>query len=87
MGTVTPEIAAELKLKVKSGVVIQSVQPGSAAAEAGLQPGDVIHRINRTAVLSVETLTGALKGLQNEKEVVLQVERSGQLSFVTLTVE
>ncbi len=87
VGTVTPEIAAELKLKVKSGVVIQSVQPGSAAAEAGLQPGDVIHRINRTAVLSVETLTGALKGLQNEKEVVLQVERSGQLSFVTLTVE
>lgn len=87
VGTVTPEIAAELKLKVKSGAVIQSVQPGSPAAEAGLQPGDVIHRINRTSVTSVETLTDALKGLQGEKEVVLQVERDGHLSFVTVSVE
>jgi serine protease Do len=87
VGAVTPEIASELKLKVKSGVVIQSVQPGSPAAEAGLQPGDVIHRINRTPVTSVESLSGALKGLQSEKEVVLQVERNGQLSFITVTFE
>jgi serine protease Do len=52
-----------------------------------LQPGDVIHRINRTPVTSVESLSGALKGLQSEKEVVLQVERNGQLSFITVTFE
>ncbi len=87
VGTVTPEIASELKLKVKSGVVIQSVQPGSPAAEAGLQPGDVIHRVNRTSVISVESLSGALRGLQNEKEAVLQVERNGQLSFIPVSFE
>lgn len=87
VGTVTPEIAAELKLKVKSGVVIQSVQPDGPAADAGLQPGDVIHQINRTPVTSAETLTSALRGLQNAKEVVLQVERNGQLSFITVSFE
>jgi serine protease Do len=85
VGSVTPEIAA--KLKVKSGAVIQAVQPGSPAAEAGLQAGDVIHRVNRTPVTSPESLTGALRGLQNEQEVVLQIERNGQLTFITVTFE
>ncbi len=87
VGSVTPEIAAELKLKVKSGVVIQTIQPGSPAAEAGLQPGDVIHRINQTAITSVDLLTSALRSLQSETEVVLQVERNSQLSFVTVSFE
>ena len=87
VGAVTPEIATELKLKVKSGVVIRAVQPNSPAAEAGLQPGDVIHKVNRTPITSVEMLTSTLKGLQGEKEVVLQIERNGQLSFVTVDVE
>ncbi|MFN7928328.1 MAG: DegQ family serine endoprotease [Blastocatellia bacterium] len=87
VGNVTPEIAAQLKLKVNSGAVIQSVQPGSAAAEAGLQEGDVIHRVNRTTVTSVESLTSALRSLKGEKEVVLQIERNGQLNFVTVSFE
>ena len=87
VATVPPELAAELKLKVKSGVAIQAVQPGSPAAEAGLQPGDVIHRVNQTQVTSVETLTSSLKNLQNSKDAVLQVERGGQLSFIPISFE
>ncbi|HEX4946000.1 MAG TPA: Do family serine endopeptidase [Blastocatellia bacterium] len=87
VGTVTPEIAAELKLRVKSGVVIQSVQPGSPAAEAGLQEGDVIHRVNRTNITSVENLTSTLRSLQGAKDVVLQIERNGQMNFVTVSFD
>jgi len=37
-----------------SGAVITEVEPGSAAAEAGLKPGDVITEINRRPVRNAE---------------------------------
>jgi S1-C subfamily serine protease len=39
---VTPEIAAQHRLPAAYGVEVGSVRPGSPAAEAGVQPGDVI---------------------------------------------
>lgn len=87
VSNVTPEIARELKLKITTGAVIEQVQPGSPAAEAGLQRGDVIHRINRTNVTTAQDLTSALRSLKGEKEVVLQIERDSQLIFLTVTLE
>ena len=87
VATVTPEVAGELKLKIGSGAVIESVQPGSPAAEAGLRRGDVIHRVNRTAVATAQDAVGAIRSLKGEKDLVLQVERGGQLSFVTVSLE
>lgn len=84
---VTPDIAGELKLKVNSGAVVQQVQPGSPASEAGLQRGDVIHRINRTPVVKAQDLITALRGLKSESEVVLQIERNGSLAFITVTLD
>jgi serine protease Do len=84
---VTPELARQLKLKVASGVVIQSVQPDGPAAEAGLGPRDVIHRLNRVPITNKQDLMRAMASLRGEKEVVLQVESRGQLQFVTLTLE
>ena len=85
--TVTPEVARELKLKIASGVVVQSVQPDSPAGDAGLQRGDVIHRINRMPVTNRQDYLRAVQSLKGEKEVALQFERGGQLQFVTVTME
>ncbi|MEW6208037.1 MAG: trypsin-like peptidase domain-containing protein [Acidobacteriota bacterium] len=85
--TVTPEIARQLKLKIASGAVIQNVMPDSPAAEAGLRRGDVIHRVNRTVITSRQDLIRAFSTLKGETEVLLQVERGGQLSFVTVSLE
>ena len=85
--TVTPEIASELKLKTASGAVIEQVQPDSPAAEAGLRRGDVIHRLNRTPITNAQELTDAVRSLSGEKEVALQVERNGQLTFISVTLE
>jgi serine protease Do len=82
--TVTPEIAQELKLKATSGAAIDYVQPGSPAADAGLQQGDVIHRIDRTAIASADDLISAVKARSGEGEIVLQIERQGRLAFVSV---
>lgn len=84
---VTAELARELKLKIPGGVAVANVQPDSPAAEAGLQRGDVIHRVNRTPVNNRQDYFGALASLKGEKEVTLQVERGGQLRYVSLTLE
>jgi serine protease Do len=85
--TVTPEVARELKLKIASGVVIQNTAADSPAAEAGLQRGDVIHRINRTLITNRQDYTRAMQSLKGEKEIAIQFERSGQLQFITITLE
>jgi serine protease Do len=85
--TVTSEIARALKLKISTGAVIENVQAGSSAAEAGLRRGDVIHRVNRMPVVNGEDLSNAIRSLRGEKEIVLQIERDGKLSFVTVTLE
>ncbi len=84
---VTPELVRMLKLKVASGVVIQSVQPDTPAAEANLQPGDVIHRINRIPITNRQDLARAMASVTGEKEIALQIERGGQLSFVSVMME
>jgi serine protease Do len=85
--TVTPDLARELKLKIASGVVVQRVQPDSPAGDAGLQAGDVIHRINRTQITNRQDYIRALQSLKGDKEVAVQVERGGQLQFIIVTLE
>lgn len=84
---VTPELVRQLKLKVTTGVVIQSVQPDSPAAEAGLLRGDVIHRVNRMPIAGRQDLVNAMASLKGEKEIAMQIERNGQLTFVSLTLD
>ena len=85
--TVNGEVARELKLKEPTGAVIESIQQDSPAAAAGLRRGDVIHRVNQTAIASQTDLARALAATRNEKELVLQVERGSRLTFVTVSLE
>ncbi len=83
----TVELARQMKLRIPTGVAITRVQPDSPAGEAGLQRGDVIHRVNRTPITNRQDYFRALASLKGEKEITLQVERDGQLQFVSLTLE
>ena len=56
------------------GVVVTEVEPGSPAAQAGINKGDVILEVNRTSVKSPETL-GQLLADKN-KSYLLRVERT-----------
>ena len=75
---VTPEIAASLKLSEAKGVIVNSVSPNSAAAQAGLRQGDVITAFNGEPVQDGNSLRNRVAGTQPGTEVKLTVIRDGK---------
>ena len=86
---VDKQIAALLPgLRIPSGVVVASTVAGAIdARDGGLAPGDVIHAINETRVVSLADLRNALDKLGTGDPVVLQLERRGELMYLAFTVE
>lgn len=70
-----------------AGVRLVQVAPGSGAAKAGLQAGDVITAVNGTATPDTETLSTVLAGLQPGQTVPVEVTRaSGGTATVQVTL-
>ncbi len=70
------------------GVIIVDVAPNSSAAERGLKPGDVIKRVDKSAVTSREQVIAALKSSRdnNKESVLMLVERNSQSHFVVIPI-
>ncbi|HEY7465534.1 MAG TPA: trypsin-like peptidase domain-containing protein, partial [Dehalococcoidia bacterium] len=83
----TAEIASQLGINTQEGVLIFDVPEGSAAAKAGVQPGDVLLEIDGTKVDSVEDLYTALREKKPGDQVTLKVLRDGQETTLTATLE
>lgn len=84
---VTPEVAAQLKLREPKGAVITGLDPSGVAAQSGLQSGDVIHRFGKTTVTTAADLSKAVDAAEPGSQIVLQVERRGTLTFVTIELD
>ena len=67
----TPEIAKELGVKKSAGVVVTRVEPESPAAEAGIQPGDVIQEVNRKPVKNVEDFVQKVEKAKDKDSILL----------------
>ena len=80
----TPDVRDQLGLPPNvRGVVISNLEPGSPAAQGGIQPGDVIEGINRQQVNSVadfNRLAAEAKG-----QTLLRINRQGNGIFVVIT--
>jgi serine protease Do len=65
------------------GAVVTDVQQGTAAAEAGLRPGDVIVEINRKPVRNAQDAVEMTKNA-DDKTTLLRVWRDGNSRFVVV---
>ena len=71
--------------KTESGVAITDVEDGSAAEDAGLQPGDIVEQVGGKPVTSAAGLVKALKDAKSSrKHAALLVLSNGQPRFVAL---
>jgi len=80
----TPDLAERLGLAPTThGVVVSAVRPGSAAAEAGLRPGDVLTSIDRNPVTNPREASRALGSPRAGGHLVL-IQRGDGSAFVVL---
>jgi serine protease Do len=78
--TVTPVLAAGLRLERDHGVVVADVAPGSPAARIGLRPGDIVLTLDGKAMENGRQLQVNLYRRFVGDVVVLEILRDGAVS-------
>jgi serine protease Do len=81
----TPDTAQQLSLPPGTGgALVSSVQPGSTAADAGIQAGDVIVEVNRRPVHTADGAARELARTRPGDVVFLLIWRQGNEIFLSL---
>jgi len=85
LADLTPEVRNELQTrKSVQGAMVEEVQPGSPADNAGLQRGDVIMEVNRHAVKSSAEVAEALSSVPSGQDALVLVWSNGGSTFRVL---
>ena len=84
---VTADLAREKGISSVSGVYIGAVNPGSAAAEAGLLAGDVIKKIGETDVNSSSELQEQVARYRPGDKVKVTFERKGEVKVADIVLK
>jgi serine protease Do len=79
IATITPEIASSLGLASPQGAYINEVTPGGPAAQAGIQVGDVVVRLNGKPVKDNVDLTRRVSMARAGETINLEVMRNGRV--------
>lgn len=74
----TAELATLLDLSPQRAVLVADVAPGSPAANAGLQRGDVLIKANDKALQSTADLDAVLEAVKAPAQIRLEVLREGK---------
>jgi len=84
VGDLTPELAQEFHLSTSHGVVIRHVNPDSPAADADLQPGDILLEIDHQKVATVAEVVGKAKADIDAKKSALLLVQRGNATLYTV---
>jgi serine protease Do len=74
-------------LRIPGGVLVAARTPSATLLGEGPEPGDIIHAMNGTPVRDLTQLRQELRKTKAGDSIVLQVERSGVLSYLVLETE
>jgi S1-C subfamily serine protease len=83
----TDNLRSRLNLRISSGVVVAGRAVDLIMPDTGLQAGDVIHSLNSTSIDSMDNLRAAVEKLKTADPVVMQIERSDGLMYVSFEME
>jgi putative serine protease PepD len=72
---------------VGEGAVIRQVNPGSAAEQAGLRPGDVVTRVDDRRITGADSLVATIRSYRPGDAVTVTYFRNGDTRTATLTLD
>lgn len=84
---VTQDLARQLSVKPRGGVVVTEVFDGTPAEKAGLESGDVIVRFDGTAVSTPQQLQLAVERCEFGKSTKIEIVRNGKPRELTYKPE
>jgi serine protease Do len=90
LAQLTPDAKRSMDLPEDlEGAMVTDVQPGSPAAEKGLQRGDVIIEADHQKVTTPKTVSDAVRAAaeRGDETILLLVKREGQDRFVAVPLE
>jgi serine protease Do len=83
---VSEDIADALGLPDRRGEFVQFVEPGEAAAQAGLLAGDIILRIQGKEITPDQTVSFLVANIAPGTRVPIEILRDGQRRTITATI-
>lgn len=84
----TPELRNQVgQLRIPSGVIVLGRAGDIIVPDTGLQTGDVVHAVNTTQISDLVSLRATLDSLKPGDPVVIQVERSDGLTYLSFEME
>ncbi|MGI9471858.1 MAG: Do family serine endopeptidase [Rubripirellula sp.] len=84
---VTPDNTQDYDLKVKSGALVGVVLEDQPAAKAGLQPGDVVTKIDGRPCTGGTQLRNYVASRRPGTSIAMEVNRGGKLMQVTVNLQ
>jgi len=82
--TLTPELAQQFNARPGHGVVVTQVEPGSIAAMAGIETGNVVLEVNRRPIDSAAAFNDAVEKSQQDKRVLLLIASANSQRYAVL---
>ena len=83
---VTPEIARQLNLRTTEGVIVVRVEDGTAAAEAGVQRGDVVKQLNGQSVRTMADFERLSREIKEGDQLTVLIQRGSTSLYVAFRV-
>ena len=75
------------RLRKRFGVLVAAISNDAPAIDGRFRPGDVIFELNHNEITGLAVLKSTLQQLNPGDAAVIQLQRRGQLRFLTLEIE
>ncbi len=84
---INEELAKNLQLQSREGVLVSDVTAGNVASEAGIRRGDVISEMNRAKVRNTQDYQSLLAAVEKGSSVLFLIKRGGGTIYIAVKVE